>query len=492
MYQVLLVDDEYMILKGLQKLISWNDLGFEIAAVKKNGKEALEFVRTHDVDIVITDVTMPILSGIDFIKQAQQEGLYFRFIVLSGYEEFNYVKESLRLGAENYLIKPIDKDQLIESLKKCVKEFEEEKVRMQGEVFLFEHLLRRWVNDDIDYMDLKRLSSNLGKPIKGEHYNAIVFQNHKPLHEQIRSLLDERTDIYYFHDYDENKWVVLYYGNLEGLDHFLHMIKDVFNSEDICLGVGETVDNISDVYLSYEHAVNSIHLHSFYRMTGNHQQMDSSGKIPNLSFVGFNEALVIRDIDTIKEEIDHLLANLKESPAPPDYTRHIIFLIFMDIYRQFDILDEAFYQHTVEKITKAASFETLRALLEDVLSEIVNKKGSRIYSPNIQKALKIIHEEYQQDLSLKYVADQLHLNVMYLGQLFKKETKKSFSQYLNHFRIKLAQELLLNSGYNVNEITEKIGYTSSGYFYKNFKKICGLSPKEFREVYKPMYNPVDS
>lgn len=85
MYKVLLVDDEYMIVRGLQKLIPWEELGFEIVGTAGNGQEALEFVKRQKVDIVITDVTMPILSGIDFLKQSQKESIFFRFIVLSGY-----------------------------------------------------------------------------------------------------------------------------------------------------------------------------------------------------------------------------------------------------------------------------------------------------------------------------------------------------------------------------------------------------------------------
>lgn len=491
MYKVLLVDDEFMILRGLQKLIPWNEMGFEIIGSKRNGKEALEFSRSHDIDIVITDVTMPVLSGIDFIKQAQKEEIFFRFIVLSGYEEFEYVKESLQLGAENYLLKPIDKEQLVESLKKCVKEFEEEKVRRQGEAFLFEHLLKRWIHDDIDYMDLKKALSNLGRPINKPHYNVVIFQMDKVKHNEVEFILKSRDDLYYFFDYDEDKWVILFFGEQKGLEELLNVIRGTDFSKTLCIGVGEAVHKVSEVNLSYEHAMSSLSLYSFYQITGNTNQAGLGENIPNLSFVDFNKALLIRDFDTIKEEIDKMLTNLKEFPALPEYTRHIIFLIFMDIYRQFDILDESFYQKTVEKITKASSFKQLRELIDQVLSEIKYKKSGRAYSVNVQNVLKLIQEEYQKDLSLKYVADHLHLNVMYLGQLFKKETKKSFSQYLNYYRIKLAQELLLNTTINVNEISEKIGYMSSGYFYKNFKKICGLSPKEFRENYGLTYNPID-
>src|SRR5699024_921976 len=106
------------------------------------------------------------------------------------------------------------------------------------------------------------------------------------------------------------------------------------------------------------------------------------------------------------------------------------------------------------------------------------------YSENIKQALQILHENYREPLTLKEVSESLHLNVMYLGQLFKKETKKSFSTYLNHLRMEQAKWLLLHSEQNINEISNEIGYNNTTYFSKLFKKIVGQSPKEYRE--KPL------
>lgn len=205
MYKVLLVDDEYMIVRGLQKLIPWEEPGFEIVGTAGNGQEALEFVKRQKVDIVITDVTMPILSGIDFLKQSQKESIFFRFIVLSGYQEFEYVKESIQMGAENYLIKPINKEELMETLKKCIKEFEEEKLKMQGEKFLFEHLLKRWVHDDIDYMDLKKMLATFDSYTETSQFQVLIFTYEKEYHDAVYQLLQKRKDLYFFHHYEEGQ-----------------------------------------------------------------------------------------------------------------------------------------------------------------------------------------------------------------------------------------------------------------------------------------------
>ncbi|MBC1406079.1 helix-turn-helix transcriptional regulator, partial [Listeria welshimeri] len=102
-----------------------------------------------------------------------------------------------------------------------------------------------------------------------------------------------------------------------------------------------------------------------------------------------------------------------------------------------------------------------------------------------------VQEEYHLALSLKEIAGRIHMNTMYLGQLFKKETNKSFSQYLHQYRIKQAQSFLVDTAMTISEVAERTGYTSAGYFYKSFKKICGISPKEFREEYQANFDPIE-
>jgi two-component system, response regulator YesN len=479
----------------LQKLIPWEELGFEIVGTAGNGQEALEFVKKQKVDIVITDVTMPILSGIGFLKKAQKESIFFRFIVLSGYQEFEYVKESIQMGAENYLIKPINKEELIETLKKCIKEFEEEKRRMQGEKFLFEHLLKRWVHDDIDYMDLKKMLTTFDLYAETNSYQVLIFPYERELHDPVYQLLHKCKDLYFFHHYDEGQWVIIYFGERVGLECLLKTVQGIYGHKKVAFGKGEEVEKMADVSISYEHAKSSLYLCSFY----DHKQHlavsttinDLNENIPNLSFLAFKKALGIRNIETIQKEINQIFARLMEYAASPAYTRYIIFLVFMDIYRELEIQDELIYEEMVEKINKASSFKELQMIIKDLMDNLKYKKFKREYSINVQNVLKIIQEEYQEDLTLKAIAERLHLNVMYVGQIFKKETNKSFSQYLNHYRIKLAQNLLLHSELNINEISEKIGYMSPGYFYKNFKKYCGISPKEFRESYQQLFQPID-
>ena len=112
MYKILAVDDEYMILEGLKFLLPWNDLGFEFVKTARTAMEALDYLADNHVDLVISDITMPEMTGIEMINTAQQQGKKFMSIFLSGYQEFDYVKEGIRLGVKDYLLKPVDKEEL--------------------------------------------------------------------------------------------------------------------------------------------------------------------------------------------------------------------------------------------------------------------------------------------------------------------------------------------------------------------------------------------
>ncbi|MFS7426212.1 helix-turn-helix domain-containing protein [Carnobacterium maltaromaticum] len=299
----------------------------------------------------------------------------------------------------------------------------------------------------------------------------------------------------YYKQNDDQSYTVIFDGSKEELKAFIKDYQQFSQSllGDFLIGVGETVNEIVEVASSYEHALHALQIRNFYQIKGLElTKQIETGMIPQLSFTKFNQALYIRDFDTIREEVDMMLEKLRKHGALPEYSRQMIFLIFMDLYRQFENLDESFYQVNFEKIATAQSFEGLESVIEETLLEIKHVKKERSYSQNTQHMLEIITKRYSEDLSLKVVADELFLNVMYLGQIFKKETQKSFSQYLNQYRIKKAQNLLVQSDGNINEIAIAVGYTSAGYFYKNFKKICGISPKEFRERFENSYDPIDS
>ncbi|MGM0126141.1 two-component system, response regulator YesN [Enterococcus sp. AZ194] len=480
MYKVLLVDDEYMILMGLAKIIPWQDYGFEVVATAENAKDALAILEQGAIDLVITDVTMPEMSGLEFIEAAQNQRYEFEFMILSGYQEFDYLKSGLQLGAVNYLMKPVNKAELVESLLK-VKERLEERLEHKNQQEMYrEFLLSQWVNDELDEREEEEVFALL------EHskspWRVILGHFPREYQKQMSTWLEnEHQTFYYFRNLGERISFMIIYQGGEKVEKFTHFTQELLKETSWLMSVSQPTAELEEVPEIYRNVRQIYQLHQFYGLHTTHillsEEENNSDSLIDLS--EFNRLVVLSKPTALKEAVKKIFQEVLTLGTAPEDVRHIAFLLFMDIYRQLGQLDDEAYLATIQKINKAITVNELERLLLTVIDE---QKEPATYSENIQKVLAILEKNYQEELTLKRISDELHLNVMYLGQLFKKETKRSFSQYLNQFRMEKAQYMLLHSEKNINEIADEIGYNNTTYFSKMFKKMYDVSPKEFREI----------
>ena len=149
MYRVMFVDDEYMILEGLKWIIPWQKLGFEIVKTARSAQEALAFLETESIDVLLTDITMPEMSGIELIEQAKKKGHQFISLILSGYQEFDYVKKGMALQVQDYLLKPVNKQELLANIQRIKTELDQQKKSHARVRLYLENGLRSWLNDEI-------------------------------------------------------------------------------------------------------------------------------------------------------------------------------------------------------------------------------------------------------------------------------------------------------------------------------------------------------
>ncbi|MFR3288784.1 MAG: response regulator, partial [Enterococcus casseliflavus] len=165
MYKAMFVDDEYMILQGLQMILPWQELGFEVVHTAKSASEALEYLQEHSVDLLITDIRMPEMNGIDMIRQAQAFGNRFFSIILSGYQEFAFVKQGMALGVRNYLVKPVNKEELRSSVQAIAAELEEQQKLLAEKELYQESSLLLWLNDELNESEYLHLLAQQRVPL---------------------------------------------------------------------------------------------------------------------------------------------------------------------------------------------------------------------------------------------------------------------------------------------------------------------------------------
>lgn len=481
-YRVLLVDDEVMITSGLKKIVDWQALGFQVVACQKNGQAALDYVKDHPVELVITDVTMPKMDGLTFLREARQLGQSFESIVLTGYQEFDYAVTALQQGAINYLTKPIDEQLLIEALAMAAQKIATKiRPRIPHEVAK-DLMIQNWLQGEVTPEEIFQTFDIAPELLARSRFMVVLLdQEEKP------GVLAEYQQKVYRYLKTEGSWQVVLMGTPQEIDAVLFRLKQQALVSGGQIFTGEIVTDYLALKHSLKKALAQKANHQFYAAGQSANEIENAGwknqKVPEISFEKLGQALMIHDLRSVKKEVESILQRIRKKSLSPELARHFSFLIFIELYRNFS-LDEELYQKTAQRIVQSRSFGELEEHLLTILAQIAAAHGNEGYSQRVQQIIEIIQNEYMHDITLKDVSERLFLNTVYTGQLFKKEVQQNFSQYLNHYRLAVAQRLLLTTGLSVSDVAVQSGYGTANNLYKNFKKLSGLSPKDFRKQYQ--------
>ncbi|HER0777501.1 TPA: response regulator transcription factor [Streptococcus pyogenes] len=490
MYKVLLVDDEYMILQGLTMIIDWQALGFDVVSTARSGQEALAYLTQYPVDVMISDVTMPGMTGLDLIEAAKTNHPQLQTLILSGYQEFSYVQKAMELETKGYLLKPVDKAELQAKMKQFKDWLDAQQAESIRQETYHDSLLTLWLTDELSEKEFHQLSQDLPEhALTG--FTVLYVECSEWIEEMEAYFKQEEQPCYLKKEEDKKIYLAILLGRAQQAKAFTSNLQKQFSENIQQIILGETVDDWENVYESYNQVLKSL----FYNCEVSPIRAKDKSKIElpesRLQFFAFNKALMIGDEPTILSKLEAIFDEMKTLNFSPEDVKHVSFLLFSDIYRQFPILDKMTYLSMVKTIHDSQSIDRILRELKKVL-DVTNQNNSpeKRYSDLVSETIDCIRKEYHQELTLKAIADRLHVNGVYLGQCFKNETERSFTQYLNHVRIQKAQQLLLYTNQSINEIAYETGYNTNHYFIKMFKKLNGLSPKEFRDRYKDNYQAI--
>ena len=387
MIKVLIVDDEMLVRYGLFTTIDWESYGFEIVGDAKNGKVALELVNELQPDIIISDIRMPIMDGLEFICELKNRGIEKEVVILSGYDDFNYAKKALEYGASAYLLKPIENDELINVLLKLKNKLENRNRLMQTiEGF----------NEGLEILKQKFLIDL----INGE-YNKF---------DSIKEKLD------------------------------LYRITPQF--EKLCFSLIKTDNGVNVL----DNILNA------------NVQNEKKYAIPFININGEVCVIWFFDDDDIIDQINSYLGKVEFISA---FVTGSAYNSWMDIKTAYDEARNMINDN----------IEKNGVLLKDV--ETPN------YRKEIKEALEYIKNNYNKNISVEQVANELFLSSYYFMHIFKKNVGKTFNEYLVQYRIEIAKQLLRDTKYKVFQVSELVGYKNTKYFSQLFKRETGLLPKEY-------------
>ena len=505
MYKVMLVDDEKLIIEGIFNIIDWEKLNLEVVCTANNGQDALEKFKMDPVDIVITDIKMPKMTGLELLEKIKKINSKSKFIILSGYDEFSFAKKAMEYGACSYILKPVNEQELEDVLKQLVisinKDLDKEKTILWKNRILFEYVNSKASIDELikikDHMNIgfnnKKYTISI-ITIVGEH-NTEIYMMTETI---INNILKDKFDILY-EIHDEivviNSWdneiekdeIQNYYNNI--MDEIICELK-----VDVFITIGNIVDVINDLGISYKSAND---LRKYILTEGVNVCLNSNSFVYkeeskilfNKEIEKINKLIIEKNMKNLYTYIDKIFEDKRLTPKNIyDLSLKILFLTDR-ILEEFK-LDRKYKENNlmsiIIKLCNENTRENVKSFIISELYELVDLINHNVvkYSPVVQQVVNIANKKYYEELSLKTLSYKYNVNSSYLGQIFNKEVGVSFSEYLNKIKNTKAKELILTTNMKINDIAKAVGYTDTSYFYRKFKKYFGVCPSAIRNMKK--------
>ncbi|MEK3731070.1 response regulator transcription factor [Paenibacillus sp. FSL M8-0334] len=500
MYKVFIVDDEPFIIEGLYDVVDWAKYGMEIVGHAENGRQALERMSVVPVDILVTDISMPVMTGLELIEEARKLNAELKVIVLSGFDDFAYLKEGLRLGIENYLLKPINLRELEETLVSTTDKMNKSRQEMRLDEYdihiLRSNILYRWITDRIGPKELEERAALLGLDLNQPYVMvAIVRAEFAPIESSLYQLAEQESGVLYFRDHDGDH-VVIFMMKDPDTDkaraiRLLQQVRGQCFEDELSISLG-SVESLGGRYTdSYLHAKEAQEYYLVLEQPSYVDYVDVQAKKGEASlsysidWPEYAKGIAARDKEVLFQLIDSDFDRLRHMPGmTPTILKSIAVEMVIRLKLELNDIQYTaapdFLKNTVSDIMESVSIDALITAVKDGVGGLVDSLNHDVKSPVIQQILHHIQQHFHEDLSLKALGADYHIHPVYLGHLFHKETGESFTEYINRYRIDRAKDLLRHTPMKVQDIAKSVGYWETGYFYKQFKKFVGLSPRDFR------------
>lgn len=508
MYKVFIVDDEPFIVEGLYDIVDWPLFGLEIVGHAENGLQALEALKTTPADLLITDISMPVMDGLSLISEVRKLHAEMKVIILSGFNEFDYLKEGMRLGIENYLLKPINVEELESTLRNTVQKLDRIQPKEQYDDYdvqiLKDNTLYRWLNGQIAAPEFAERAGLLDLELRAPYFAVCVLRtkaNLSVLFERVTGFLDTRDEqATLCRDVDGDLVLIASLaGQEDGRKAFTHLVEDLsmelsVMSRPVHIGMGRVEPVSEEASLSYKEAKRALEYYIVYpeRLFIEYGQLERGRGLSfsshSMPWAEYSKLILSGDIEELKKNIRDDFEQLKqgEGVSPDDLQSAAMELVirFKMELQEIKLTEEAdSFKQALGQIQSSQSFDGLVEILEEVADITVNSLMRDVKSPVVHQVLNYIHSHYAEELSLKTLGAHYHIHPVYLGQLFLKETGGTFAEYINKYRIEKAKELLKVTNHKVHEIARNVGYWEIGYFYKQFRKYVGISPTDFKALH---------
>ncbi len=539
MINMLIVDDEYYIREGIKNGINWDDYGINICGVAGSGFEALDMLEEYAPSIVVTDIRMPDMDGLELLDVINEKYSNIKVILISGYRDFQYAQTAINLSAFCYMLKPIDQNELVSKVLEAKKIIEEqvEKVKHDEDIkkrleenisILKDNFLIQLVKGKKTISaEMQKKAEFLNLNLDGPQYvvcilepdvrpsigNEINFYDESLYMAAVmkiaETVIGESYTAAYTFNLDNRIGLIVSGGNISRdilrakCDTIINKVNNNIGIS-LTIGIGNVCDKTENIPTSYKEALNAIE----YKMV-----LGKNVVIP-VELVQINlkeKAIKNQFLDTLRNCEDDLIIAIKSDnrdsiiiilkeiiSALEDSIKnniqekeHLIFLISFFIMKIMFVLDIHFNLlidsdgNLIYNMQHLQTMDDLEKYIINCFDKILNElreNNKRHNSFFVNKAIEYINKNLYNDITLVKVADYLTMHPNYLSKIFKRETGESFVEFVIKAKMNEAKILLKNGNNKVYEIANMLNYKDVGHFAKTFKRIFGVSPSEYRQL----------
>lgn len=529
-WRVLIVEDEFRIGLLIKKLIKWDEIGLECIGLADNGETALNIIENEDPDIVITDIRMPKVNGLELISTAKQKNGNIRFIIITGYKEFEYAHKALQYGVNDYLLKPVNEEEINKVLRKIHNELShkrKEEEHLIKTVAASKHIIKsKFLNNIIEQNDshfLAEMKNSYDLMFNGDVYRGFVikldywdYEKHDKRQDLLtvekiitlverdlkscvkEQLLCEKENLYIYclinYDFSKSKETKNIINNI--LSEIQAYLLN-FELYEATIGIGSEVTEFakigSSIQEAYRAVQNRIKAGTGRLIYAHTLQLDNQVEVEEYLRKYKERYLMSIELysrESFEQCVSQIFYDIR-SLNDIDYSccyyiaKDLIDLFFDNIglksnegaaLKQF-LLNAYQHCYTIKRLT-----DLLIRYLGGYIDTCLRQLKTETTKP-IRIAKQYINEHYNEKIVLEDIADMVGLNPVYFSVLFKKETGLNFSEYLVNYRMDIAKNLLRSTNDTIAAIADSVGYKDTRYFSQLFTRIVGIKPALYRKLH---------
>lgn len=534
MMKVFLVEDEVVIREAIHKMIPWREYGFEFVGEAGDGEMALPYVRREKPDLVITDIKMPFMDGLTFAKLIKHDLPDCKILIISGYDDFIYAKQAISLGVEDYLLKPVSKTGLLETLTQIREKFDRENVQkiyyeqFQREIQEYEKNARRdffelLVGGKIENEKIYEQAERLGIDMIAESYSFVLFTVETQEKEAIGDTYSKETAqiqeqmICFFQGKEQYllfrnqmfSYAVLVKGTkmdmAQEIKDCVAGLSQVMESEavDYFICTGKTVERLSQLSESYQAAMHTFarrYIEEEHVIFYETQPVSVKQEMHKLDLNSVDMNAMSTEIiynflcSALPDEIDDFVKNYlqmigSEALKSQMFRQYVVLYVHfstVDFIRKLGYTKEQLADKTllaaVQNITTCAQVqEDIKQIIRQGIALRDENAKSR-YKSVLNTAVEFMNRHYMDEaLTLNTVACTANVSANHFSALFSQQMGETFIEYLTNIRMNKARELLRCTDLRSGEIAMEVGYKDPHYFSFLFKKTVGITPSEYRK-----------